>query len=192
MQERAARTRRTLVKAAACEFDRHGYAGSSLTRIARTAGISTGAVTFHFPNKEELAEVVRAQGHAATLAAVARVRACQEDPLRSVVTLTLTLARLLEDEASVRAAARLTREQPGCGPRWTGAWVPVVRERLRPLDEGPDGGDGATLTALAVHLVAGVECDARSRAGRPEVPGGRPAARLARIWDLVLRGYDRA
>ncbi|CAM5682433.1 hypothetical protein SAVIM338S_07375 [Streptomyces avidinii] len=209
MQERATRTRRTLVSAAAREFDSCGYAGASLVRIARAAGISMGALTFHFPNKEELAEVVRTEGHEATAAVVDRLPVQEEAPVRSVVALTLALAGLLEQEARVRAAARLTRERSGSGPDWTTAWVPAVHARLRHL--GGEGGgyraagragfrtdaaaDRRALAALATHLVAGVEADVRLRAGRGEerdgrggARDGRTAAQLARIWDLVLSG----
>ncbi|MBT2469064.1 TetR/AcrR family transcriptional regulator [Streptomyces sp. ISL-66] len=206
MQERAARTRRTLVSAAACEFDRCGYTGASLVRISRAAGISMGALTFHFPNKEELAEVVRAQGHEITVAVVERLRVREEAPVPSVVALTLALAGLLEQEACVRAAARLTRERPGCGPDWTSAWVPTVHERLRRLGAQGDGfraaggrefqvdpgADRWALAALATHLIAGVEADVRRRAGGEEEPDGRTAAQLARIWDLVLSGQADA
>lgn len=78
MQERAARTRQNLVSAAAGEFDRDGYAGASLARIARSAGITTGALTFHFQSKEEMAAVVRTQGHAVTQAVVGQVTARSE------------------------------------------------------------------------------------------------------------------
>ncbi|MFJ9343348.1 TetR family transcriptional regulator [Streptomyces sp. NPDC101733] len=191
MQERAARTRRTLVSAAACEFDRNGYAGSSLTRIARSAGISTGALTFHFVSKEELAEAVRAQGYAETLAVVGRVTDRQEPSVRSVVGLTVALAGLLEDEVCVRAAARLTRDQPECVPEWTSAWVPAIHEHLRQSVREPAAGpldDRTTLAELAEHLVAGAEADVRRRSDRGEDLDGRSAERIARIWDLVLRG----
>ncbi|WP_330301358.1 TetR/AcrR family transcriptional regulator [Streptomyces sp. NBC_00503] len=191
MQERAARTRRTLVSAAACEFDRSGYAGASLVRIARSAGISLGALTFHFSNKEELAEVVRAKGHDATVAVVDQVRDRQEPPVESVVTLTLALAGLLEADHCVRAAARLTRELPGCAPDWTSAWVPLIGECLGRGGPGRSGpvADPAALTVLATHLVAGAEADLRRRADHEEDPAGRTAAQLARIWDLVLGDF---
>jgi AcrR family transcriptional regulator len=182
MQERAARTRQVLVGAAAREFDRHGYAGSSLARISRSAGISMGALTFHFPCKEELAAEVRTQGHAATQAVVAQLAERREAPVQSVVSLTLALAGLLEQETVVRAAARLTREQPGDGPDWVSAWAPVIQERLRLSRHR------ATLAALAGHLVTGVEADARRQAAGADPAVGRSAVQLARIWELVLRG----
>ncbi len=194
MQERAARTRRCLVCAAAGEFDRHGYAGSSLAKITKSAGISMGALTFHFASKDELAAAVRAEGHAATLAVVGQVAARHEGPVQSVVSLTLALAELLEREAAVRAAARLTREQPGGGADWTSAWAPVVRDRLlHPRPGGQEHSDDwTTVAALASHLVVGVEADVRQRAGRQDQLDGRSVAELTRIWDLVLRGVAAA
>ncbi len=190
MQERAARTRQGLVGAAAREFDRNGYAGSSLAGITRSAGISVGALTFHFASKGDLAAAVRAEGHAATLDVVGHVTARREGPVQSVVSLTLALADLLEKDAAVRAAARLAREQPGIGPDWNSAWTPVVRDRLRQARPCGSGSscDSATLATLAAHLVTGVEAEVRQRAGRSEQLDGRSVTQLAEIWDLVLRG----
>ncbi|MFD3544805.1 TetR family transcriptional regulator [Streptomyces sp. NPDC058655] len=190
MQERAARTRRSLVRAAAREFDRNGYAGSSLARITRSAGISMGALTFHFPNKEDLAAAVREQGHAATVAVVGDVATRREAPVQSVVSLTLALAELLESDVAVRAAARLSREQPGAAPDWASAWGPVIRERLRrpPRDRTGPADDWSTLAALAAHLVTGVEAEIRQRACHHEHLAGQSAAQLARVWELTLRG----
>ncbi|MFJ6186444.1 TetR family transcriptional regulator [Streptomyces sp. NPDC092295] len=60
VQERAERTRRAMVHAAAEEIDRGGYHGASLASISRSAGMSMGALTFHFPTKDRLVEAVQA------------------------------------------------------------------------------------------------------------------------------------
>ncbi|MCD9901327.1 TetR/AcrR family transcriptional regulator [Streptomyces sp. MT29] len=122
-QARSARTRQALIEAAAGEFDRHGYAGCSLAQISKAAGISMGALTFHFSSKEELAATVRSRGHYATTAVVHEVSATEAAPAQAVVQLTLALARLLQDEAVVRAAARLTQERPGAAADWDSAWA---------------------------------------------------------------------
>ena len=57
-QERALRTRRALVRAAAEVFAGEGFAPASLTAISRRAGVSNGALHFHFPNKKALARAV--------------------------------------------------------------------------------------------------------------------------------------
>ncbi|MFE6053659.1 TetR family transcriptional regulator [Kitasatospora sp. NPDC056446] len=190
MQERAVRTRRALICAAGREFDRKGYAGASLVDIARAAGISMGALTFHFRNKEELAAVVLEEGHDATLAVLAELAQRREAPVRSVVSLTLALAGLLERNAAVRATARLAREQPGDGTQWSSAWAPVIRQHLDRTgwDRSGPAPDRTVLATLADHLLIGAEAEARRQADRPRPMDDPSAARLARIWELVLQG----
>lgn len=61
-QERSARTRAAILKAGAEVFAEAGFAGASVSGIARRAGLTLGALYFHFQSKEELArEIVRAQ-----------------------------------------------------------------------------------------------------------------------------------
>ena len=53
-QESQARTRALLLEVATTEFLAHGYAGTSLERVAELAGFSKGAVYGNFAGKEEL------------------------------------------------------------------------------------------------------------------------------------------
>ncbi|WP_179382375.1 TetR/AcrR family transcriptional regulator [Streptomyces sp. SA15] len=185
-QERAGRTRRALLTAAAEEFDRLGYAGASLAGIARAAGISLGALTFHFASKEDLATAVREQGDAATRALVAGTATSKEPPLQYVASLTLALVELLENNVSVRAAARLAREASGVRHDWQSLWAPLISKRLQePVSAGPwPETDPTALTALAVHLVSGVEATMRHRCC-PDVHDSN-AVMLARIWRQIL------
>ncbi|MFD9904100.1 TetR family transcriptional regulator [Streptomyces sp. NPDC059063] len=190
MQERATQTRKALARAAAHEFDRHGYAASSMTEIARAAGFSVGALTFHFASKKELADAVRRDAHADTLPAVDQAAATEADPVQSVIRLTLTLADLLETQVSVRAAARLSREQPGCAPDWASAWTPALEKYLPSTPEATTGRgtDHSALALLATYLVTGTEAEIRRRACRQEQSTGQAKAELARIWNVVLQG----
>ena len=203
-QERASRTRRALLTAAAEEFDRLGYAGASLGGIARAAGISLGALTFHFPSKQELSTAVREQGCAATRALVARTGARRDPPVQCVVSLTLGLVELLQKDASVRAAARLDREAADARHSWRGVWTPLIHERLRATPDAeacpettPGASpvtDSAALTVLAVLLVCGTEATLPHRAGpapdspRPDSPDSEQdnSALLARVWRQIL------
>ncbi|MEU9559334.1 helix-turn-helix domain-containing protein [Streptomyces fumanus] len=180
-----------MTTAAAREFDRHGYAGTSLTRIASSAGISVGALTFHYANKRELADAVRRKAHADTVPAVGRAAARQADPVEAVVLLTLTLAELLEREVAVRAAARLSREQPG-PLDWTSAWTPTLRECLpdHPGETAGAGPDPAALASLATYLVTGVEAEIRRRIIHQEESAEQARVQLARIWTVVLQGLS--
>ncbi|MER7702186.1 TetR family transcriptional regulator [Kitasatospora sp. NPDC097605] len=201
-QERAQQTHRTLLHAAATEFDRHGYAGTSLARVSQTAGVTMGALTFHFPSKAALADAVRAQAAALTRAAVARASGPDGRPGPGVVELIDALTRLLDEEPSVRAAARLTWEQPESAGNWHAGWSPDLRDRLarerataptaepavdgRPFTPALDSGkaddgkaddgklDSADLETLAHCLVVGSEA---LRRGIVPLGGDDPAAR---------------
>jgi AcrR family transcriptional regulator len=179
MQDRAERTRRNLVRAAAEEFCRNGYEGTSLTRICRLADASLGALTFHFSTKSVLADAVQAAGEEAARALVAEVSGARLPPLFSVREVAVGLARLLDENAAVRSAARLTRERHAPGRAWTDSWLPAVREllvRAEKEDELHPGAPPALVADLVEHLVAGAEGQ----------HGG--AARMAGIWRLVLHG----
>jgi AcrR family transcriptional regulator len=47
-QERAVQTRESLLRAAAEVFDEYGYSGASINRILKRAGLTAGALYFHF------------------------------------------------------------------------------------------------------------------------------------------------
>ena len=53
-ERQAAAARATLVEATISCLDKFGYAATSINRIQEAAGVSRGALTHHFPNKEDL------------------------------------------------------------------------------------------------------------------------------------------
>lgn len=188
-QERASRTRAALIEAAATEFDTNGYEGTPLAKICKTAGISMGALTFHFSSKTALADTVQDEGRKLTQAALKRATAPSAAALETAVRVTVELTRLLEQESLVRAAVRLVRERPGSDV-WSDIWLPVVRElleeahtqgHLRPCARPAD------VVMLAEILMAGAEAYLRTRLGT----GARfesASANLERAWRLALDG----
>lgn len=53
--QRSADTRQGLVEAAVRRLISHGYAGTTVRHVAREAGVSAGAVQYHFKSKEDIA-----------------------------------------------------------------------------------------------------------------------------------------
>lgn len=195
-QPRALRTRRTLVCAAAAQVDRYGYHGTTLLRVCRAADISMGALTFHFPTKGQLADALQERGRAMTLTAVHEAVVVPASPLRQARALVLSMARLLEKETEVRAAARLSRERNSSGTGWTGAWLPHLSELL---DQAHADGqlraeaDPETVTMMGAYLIVGAEAHLRHRAhaGAPNDPTATDTVgQLARVWDLILYGIS--
>lgn len=78
-QERAARTRESLVLAAAEVFAAQGFAAASIAAISERAGVTSGAVQFHFDGKPALARAVEARA----ARALRRIAEAEDGPERA-------------------------------------------------------------------------------------------------------------
>ncbi|MFJ9816699.1 TetR family transcriptional regulator [Streptomyces sp. NPDC101151] len=185
-QARAARTRESLILAAAAEIDRNGYRGATVTGICAAAGLSLGALTFHFGSKLQLALAVSESGAEAARQRAACAAVDRGTALSAVTSLARGLAELLESDVVVRSAARLERERPAPVGAWSHSWTPVLRCLLERAEGGGELRPGAApqlVTTLVEYLLTGVEAHG-GRAGC----GGGVVSRLERIWPLVERG----
>ncbi|MFE2829236.1 ScbR family autoregulator-binding transcription factor [Streptomyces sp. NPDC059271] len=105
-QDRAIRTRHTILVAAASVFEERGYQAATITDILTTAGVTKGALYFHFQSKEDLAYgVMAAQGrHMGTVPP----RTCKT---QEVVDTVLLQTYRLQKDPMVRAGVRLAMDQ---------------------------------------------------------------------------------
>ncbi|MDG9720156.1 ScbR family autoregulator-binding transcription factor [Streptomyces sp. DH24] len=189
-QERAARTRRSLIQAAAEVFAEEGFVAASLGAISKRAGVSNGALHFHFANKSMLAEAVEAEATEAVRRLTEAARARQGDSLQTVVDATHDLMRSLVQDVVVRGGFELAsditrRTKSPLRAQWR-QWVEDSlgrAERSGALAEGVSSSDAArVIVAATVGL---------------EVLGGADASWLARqnitrFWELLLpRLVDR-
>jgi AcrR family transcriptional regulator len=109
-QDRAFRTRQTILLTAASIFDEKGYQGTSIADILDRAAVTKGALYFHFASKEALAQaVIEAQSNQMTTAE-------HDLALQSLVDLTLQVAQRLKHDSLLRASIRLTIEQGSFQP----------------------------------------------------------------------------
>lgn len=104
-QERAIRTKMTILTAAASVFDEYGYDRATIGEILARAGLTKGALYFHFPSKAALAEGVLTQ----------QFSLISVDPssskLQELVDTGLTVAYRMRRDPLVSAVARLSLEQ---------------------------------------------------------------------------------
>ncbi|MFD4693517.1 TetR family transcriptional regulator [Streptomyces sp. NPDC058463] len=194
-QQRAERTRTALLRAAAEEMDELGYCGASLNRTCALAGVTMGALTFHFPTKDRLADAVIAAGTSSVDAAVRRIPELALSPLGKVRLMLLTVGGLLHHDCVVRAAARLSRELSPSGD-WTNAWLPLTEELIA---QAQSQGQlrrslrSADVSRLFAYLCSGIEAQARERAAHPGTGRADDAVhQLVRLWDAVLHGLITA
>jgi len=189
-QERALRTRDTIVRAAAQEFERNGYHGTTLAMVCRAAQVTAGALTFHFQSKSALAGAVHDRAAEVTLETLRR-QLPGASGAQDVAALTLTIASLLTSDTHVRAAARLSREFPQPQRNWYGCWTAELESRLgrAVADRSASPLEGvALLRTMASCVVAGAEASASGATAVLNGPWGgvlSPAG-LARIWELIL------
>ncbi|MFD8306862.1 ScbR family autoregulator-binding transcription factor [Streptomyces sp. NPDC059690] len=110
-QERAGRTRRQLLDAAAKAFAAKGFPAVTLQDIADLAEVTKGAVYFHFTNKEAVAVAVTEEFYTQLPAIAESVTASQLPPLDAVAELLLQTAVALRDNPVMQAGARLQIER---------------------------------------------------------------------------------
>ncbi|MFD5431720.1 ScbR family autoregulator-binding transcription factor [Kitasatospora sp. NPDC127067] len=136
VQERSERTRGRLVEAGAVLFDRRGYAGATLGEIAAAAGVTKGALYFHFASKEELARAVSGQAERSLRSACAELRAASS-PLQGLIDAGYWLVDALGADPVIRAAFRLGREDAG----WQSAPTTSAPTTSGPATAGPATAD---------------------------------------------------
>lgn len=104
-QERAIRTRRAILEAAATVFDEQGYDAASLADILGRARVTKGALYFHFSSKEALAEAVMLEPSRDLPAPH------PQSPLQTIIDLVHYAGDELRKNTMMRASIRLTLEQ---------------------------------------------------------------------------------
>ncbi|MFE2358909.1 ScbR family autoregulator-binding transcription factor [Streptomyces parvulus] len=126
-QDRAIRTRQTILQAAAKIFEERGYQAATIADILHTAGVTKGALYFHFQSKEHLAQgVLHEQDQRLTIPD----RPCKLQQLADEVLLH---AYRLQTDPMVRAGVRLTMDQHAEGLDRTGPflrWSTICRQHL--------------------------------------------------------------
>ncbi|MHB9757748.1 ScbR family autoregulator-binding transcription factor [Streptomyces sp. BYX5S] len=187
MQERSERTRRRLLEEGAKLITRSGYASATLGRIAAAAGVTKGALYFHFTSKEGLADAVREQAGALLRDFLDERRASGDAPVQILIDLTHWLARARRDSAVVRAAFRLADDTHGGAPGRAGlrrAWLTEAQHLLDEADmvgelTGAARGDG--VKALLMALLYGVAPPGADQRSPAELRHGTDE-----LWQLLL------
>ncbi|WP_354671411.1 ScbR family autoregulator-binding transcription factor [Streptomyces sp. CSDS2] len=180
-QERAARTRAALVRAAAETFAEYGFAGTTVARIAERAGLTLGAMYFHFKSKEELARlIVTSQPELAA-------PPLDSQGLQHAVDLTLSWAYELPGNPVLQAAARLVLDQRlfiephvNSHRRWTGLLLEDL-EQARRRRELRAGVDTAACARLIVSSCTGAQIQTRLETSYRDLP-----ARVEEMWRCLL------
>ncbi|KQQ92694.1 hypothetical protein ASF62_12725 [Leifsonia sp. Leaf325] len=187
-QERARATRERIIVGAAETFDRSGFATASLTDIAAAAGVTKGALYFHFKSKDELAGAVIEAQHEAASRSAASMALTNEAALETAVVISSGLALRLQTDPLTRAGIRLTTESssfdaPIRGPYedWLATFETILSAALAAGDLRPDT-DPAMLARFIIPSFTGIQIISEVFTARADL-----SERLAEMWGIVFR-----
>lgn len=171
-QDRAIRTRRTILEAAAVVFDERGYEAATITEILSRAEVTKGALYFHFASKEDLA-------HAVIDAQLVEAPRLPEPPatsrMQQLIDLGMVFAHRMVDDPLLRGSVRLTLEQGSTSLNRSGPFQGWTRLHVRVLAEGKERGEvlphvvPADTAELIVGAYAGINTMSQAVTGRADL-----------------------
>lgn len=160
-----------------------GYRAARIAQIMQRAGITQGALYFHFSSKLDLARTVMlAQRDAVVLPP-------GPDGLQRLIDTTLLLARELQTNKLLRAGVRLAVEQEEIGFHDDAPyldWAEVFRGQLSAAAARGELRNNVEVDRLAVLLVGcytGVQHFSKVSSRRADLPD-----RIADLWQYILLG----
>ncbi|WP_176710378.1 ScbR family autoregulator-binding transcription factor [Streptomyces sp. Wb2n-11] len=180
-QDRALKTREAIVMGAAEVFDEYGFSGASISKIMKRAGVSQGAMYFHFKSKEDLARAVM---NAQPETVIPRLGS---HGLQRIVDTTFVWAWQIQSDVLLRAGVRLTNEQDGTGVRdatpYTD-WSQILEVTLREAQydgELRESVDVKQLSEFLVSTCTGMQMYSNAVSARQDLP-----ERTVAMWKLLL------
>jgi TetR/AcrR family transcriptional regulator, repressor for uid operon len=188
-QERAVRTKEAVVTAAAEAFAEAGFLGTSMADIFARAGVTKGALYFHFASKEELATEIVNSEEAEAAKLVQDVFANDSPPLQKVIDITFRWAHEIQSNPIVRAGVRLIIEQGTYNnpmPVPYAQWESIVLELLASAQERGELERTVDAKAMAEFIVSaftGAQIVSQVVSGHDDL-----IQRIERMWQLLLMG----
>jgi AcrR family transcriptional regulator len=182
-QVRAENTRNAILDAAAAKFDEFGFLGASLSDILSAAGVTKGALYFHFASKEELANAL-IEEQFAVWEPLANV---DKPGVQTVIDLTQDMAYNLENNIRVRASIRLVIEQGSFispAPTAYKQWIDVVHACLLAAKASGDLRQDVNpfdVAQLVIGSFTGIQLSSQVLTGRVDL-----YERLTFMWSTLL------
>lgn len=186
MQERARQTRAAILRGAGEAFAEQGYAAATMNDIAVRAGVTRGALSFHFPAKAAIAVALIQMFDQRRVETVARIE--PESPgLVRIWQLLEALASASADDATIQAASRLQLERnvidaplPPPFVGWIDSFTALYADAAA-RGELRDGVEPATLGWMTAATFFGVQHVSNALTARSDL-----LQRIGEFWTLFL------
>lgn len=144
-KEEAAVTRARLLEAALESFHTKGYAATTLDDIARRAGITRGAIQWHFGNKAELYNTLIRERYAEAALAFQKTSEAGATPLQKLRLILVRWLGYAEEDVKFRTMLELMMLKTEVSPELAGG----MREKTQ--------GNQATLAFFADIIRRGIQ-----------------------------------
>lgn len=183
-QERAEQTRNAILEAAASRFDAVGFLGASLSDILSEAGVTKGALYFHFKAKEDLADALVQE----QFAMLEPLSVMQNPGLQTLIDWSHDLALALQTNVRVRASIRLVIEQGSFIAPASNVykqWIDTAHGCLLAAKAAGDLRKEVNAHDLAQFVVAsftGIQLNSQVLTGRSDLN-----ERVAFMWNTILQ-----
>lgn len=192
-QARAVVTRAAIIDGAAAVFQRHGYGSTSLADVCAEAGVTKGALYFHFDSKEALARAIIDAQHELSSAIGRELLEAHTRGLDAMIVMSLEIADQLHNNPVVSAGVRLTIEAanfeaPVDAPYLE--WMSAAEEFLRRGQSEGDIADTVEVDTAAHFIISaftGVQVISDVLTGRQDIQ-----ERLVEMWGMLLPGLASA
>ncbi|AYG84951.1 A-factor receptor protein [Streptomyces hundungensis] len=184
-QERALRTRNALIESAAEQFDRDGFETASLATISSRAGVSNGALHFHFASKTALAGAVREAAAQRLGRITASERRSADSTLQTLIDASHALVKGLRGDVVLRAGFGLGSNPASrdSGEDLHERWHHWVEESF--AQAGREGALAPKVSARDATLVVSATLAGFEALGGQD-PGWLSPTTLTRFWELLL------
>lgn len=156
-QARAVRTREAIIAVAARHFDTDGYGHTSINTISGTGKFAKGAIYYHFPSKEAIAEHLisdwnRTLDETISEALASGSSSTAGEKLTAIFT---SLACQIVEDTNVRAGMKLTLEPTIDNAAGFAQWVDAVSDIIETAITAGELTNTPTARRLAWNLCAG-------------------------------------
>ncbi|MFV8244014.1 TetR family transcriptional regulator [Mycolicibacterium peregrinum] len=157
MQDRAVRTREAIIAVAARHFDTDGYGHTSINTISATGKFAKGAMYYHFPSKEAIAEhLISDWNHTLDETISEALAASPSSTAAEKLTAIFTsLAHQVAENTNLRAGMKLTLEPTINNGAAFAYWVDAISDIIETAITADEITDTPTTHRLAWNLCAG-------------------------------------
>ncbi|MFC4223702.1 ScbR family autoregulator-binding transcription factor [Lysinibacter cavernae] len=189
MQQRAIITRQNIVNAASQVFVEHGFAAANIADVTSIAGITKGAMYFHFKSKEDLARAVIDEQQATYDALQAEMLGKDLSAFDTMIEISYGICALIKGNALFYASMRIAVELGVYGDpisKTYAEWgAPVAALVAQAIDDGDIRStvDPEAFASFVISAFTGIQTVSMVYSNLEDLDG-----RIMAMWDILLPG----